>query len=331
MIRNSINKCYIRYGGRPCELVLEANNEYYLASSYQISKALNSVYSDKNIHVINQNLNVNRIQQNINKIVSLDYDGIGFNLIICPVKEQWVTMVGIENDDGDHPSKIMSGAFMLGETEVTQELFGSVMGFNYSKFKDLPDSAKRPIEQISFYDCLVFCNKLSEALGLEPHYKISDIVYDKSPREKSIVKAKFSESINKKGFRLPQETEWQVAARARGSDEGRYAGAEREDDLPKVAWYDDGNKSAELQTHPVAQKKPNGWGFYDMSGNVRECCYDAFEYEGLPNESTIPVNDCVTRGGGYTSDSKLLTTYERLNWKFGYASNIGLRIAVSLT
>ena len=76
----------------------------------------------------------------------------------------------------------------------------------------------------------------------------------------------FNENAN--GYRLPTVEEWQYAAK--GGQEFRYSGS---DNLDEVGWYYDNSGS---KTHPVAQKKPNDYGLYDMSGNVGEWCWDSY-------------------------------------------------------
>ena len=74
-------------------------------------------------------------------------------------------------------------------------------------------------------------------------------------------------NFNGDGYRLPTVEEWQYAER--GGENYKYSGS---DNLDEVGWYD---KNSGKKTHPVAQKKPNGYGLYDMSGNVREWCWDS--------------------------------------------------------
>ena len=124
------------------------------------------------------------------------------------------------------------------------------MGTNPSEFK----GDNLPVERVSWYEAIKFCNVLSKKMGLTPVYTING--------------NNVSQNTSANGFRLPAVEEWLYAAK--GGENYAYAGSNKIDD---VAWYDNnsGNK-----THPVAQKKPNGYGLYDMSGNVREWCWDVY-------------------------------------------------------
>jgi len=192
--------------------------------------------------------------------------------------------------------------FYLGRYEVTQKDWIEVMGSNPSQF--IGDNL--PAETVNWYDCVEYCNKRSIKEGLKPYYNI-----DKNKKDpdntNDIDDIKWTITINAEanGYRLPTEVEWEYAAGGgQMSRSYTYSGG---NDVNEVAWYwqNSGDKiltgawswpvleKNHNKTKPVGGKKPNELGLYDMSGNVREWCWDWFESSGTEPKGRI------WKGGGW--------------------------------
>ncbi len=160
--------------------------------------------------------------------------------------------------------------YKMGKTEVTQAQWEAVMGKNPSRFK----GADNPVENVSWNDCQEFLKELNAL----PAVKESGLV-----------------------FRLPTEEEWKYACRA-GST-GDYCkladGTEiTESTLGEVAWY---LGTSNRKVHPVGQKKPNAFGFYDMHGNVWEWCEDLDQSDSSDHVDRGGSSFRVYRGGCWSA------------------------------
>jgi formylglycine-generating enzyme required for sulfatase activity len=175
-----------------------------------------------------------------------------------------------------------------------------------------------PVETVSWFDAVRFCNALSAKLGLAAAYTIGE-------GEAPAVTCDFSAS----GFRLPTEAEWEYAARS-GGDAFVYAGS---DDCEEVGWYDD---NSDGQAQPVGGKAATRWGLYDLTGNVWEWCWD--RSGDYPSEtSTDPLGedygpDRVYRGGSWYDDAYSARAAYRFGHRPGYRDDLlGLRLARTIT
>jgi len=221
-------------------------------------------------------LNTKNFSNKISDIVVKNDKSIAFNMIYCGVGK--LTMGGIPSFAG-HPNpkrdEVIDRPFLLGETEVTQELYELVMGYNPSHFKDAYNTSQRPVDSVTWYDAIKFCDLLSDLMGRDKYYRISGEIYAKDKNGNILKNIERINDIrinkNANGFRLPYEKEWEYAAKA--GTENKWSGTNDESQLGEYAWYVD---NSNYRTHIVATKKPNEWGFYDMSGNVQEWCWNAF-------------------------------------------------------
>lgn len=201
---------------------------------------------------------------------------------------------GLANEKPAHDVDV--DGFWIGCYPVTQQQWKTVMGNNPSHFVKTPE---HPVEQISWDDAQRFLIRMNASVK------------------------------NGTLFHLPNEKQWEYAARSRGKHE-LFAGGQ---DIDDVAWY---KENSNHSTQTVGVKQPNGIGLFDMCGNVMEWCEDIFDDEAYKKVSrSMPGAfshgmERVVRGGAYNLEARRCRTTARRRMSQGLKYvNLGLRIVMS--
>ena len=237
---------------------------------------------------------------------------------------------GRVSDENQHTVTLTDSLYVC-RHEVRQAEWDSVMGWNESTFQG-PD---RPVEQVTWFDAVKFCNNLSSRDGYTPVYAITGVAFTGNHIRDAAVQLNASAN----GYRLLTEAEWEYACRATSTTafcDGGVTNVSTTDCLPPdlnldpVGWYC-GNASN--RTHDVGGKGANRWGLKDMHGNVQEWCWDWWAASYLSGSLSDPVGPDsgqyrILRGGSYLSyalNGRSAVRIGNVPWRRSF--NIGLRVA----
>ncbi|MEU4238586.1 formylglycine-generating enzyme family protein [Actinoplanes sp. NPDC026619] len=187
--------------------------------------------------------------------------------------------------------------YLLARAPVTQREYAEVTG-------ERPSAAageNRPVESVSWWDAVRFCNARSEQDDLEPTYRLAGDTIEWNPAAA--------------GYRLPTEAEWEYACRA-GTSGPRYG------PLDEIAWY---RANAGEHLHDVAGKQPNAWGLHDMLGNVWDWCWDLYDPEVYGTYRSL-------RGGGWFDEHwSCRASVRRRSHPSLTLDDVGFRLARTIT
>jgi formylglycine-generating enzyme required for sulfatase activity len=214
----------------------------------------------------------------------------GIEMIFVPAGE---FIMGSDKAGSDEAPahKVQLTAFLMDKFEVTQEMFAKVQLPNPSHWQD---NSRKPVERVRWRDAKQYCNERSALEGLKPCYNEKTSEWDCD--------------YGSDGYRLPTEAEWEYACRAGATGPYDFG---QPDKLRQFAWFADNGSE---KTHVVGEKKPNGWGFFDLYGNVAEWCEDVYSpayYKESPAVNppgpANPGKDLkrVMRGGSWKSSADM--------------------------
>ena len=208
--------------------------------------------------------------------------------------------------------QVTLSSFSMSRYEVTQKEYQEVMGTNPSYFK----GDNLPVEMVTWFDAIEYCNKRSENEGLMPVYKITRRTSQFSFKEGYPITV--TANWNANGYRLPTEAEWEYACRAGTTtpfNTGNYITTNQANYDGNYPYNNNAKGEHRERTTPVGTFAANTWGLHDMHGNVAEWCWDWYG-NYASGAQTDPMGAIsgyhrVVRGGSWISDGQFLRSANR--------------------
>lgn len=246
-----------------------------------------------------------------------------------------------------HNISIVSG-FYMAVNEISRSQYTAVTGLSDPSSAMFSSGSSDPVQNVSWFDALVFCNTLSLLEGLIPVYSISGSTdpadwgsvptSTNSPGYSNWIAVSADQQAG--GYRLPTEMEWMWAAMGGLQDAGfsgngtnttgylkQFAGHNGPAVLEDFAWYATNSGST---SHPSGQKTANELGIFDLSGNIYEWCQDWYEtWSGAYTNYSGPATGTrkIMRGGSWFSAADTCALgFRNFQYPWMRAINIGLRV-----
>jgi len=283
-----------------------------LMLGHQGKAVVDTLYVSKEGYHTDRSLVIAYNVADISYLVPLpDADSIPSGLVHIPEGE--FVMGSMHGDPDETPiRRVHLSSFYMDTVEVTQGEYESILGV--TPWNTVDSTAREdkgenyPAWGVNWFDAVFFCNAKSKAHGRDTVYTWSAL---EGTAGDGCILTGVEIHLNRRGFRLPTEAEWEYACRA-GST-AKFMWGSTLEPVDKYAWYQD---NSGWHAHEVGEKKPNWFGLYDIIGNVYEWTNDAGDRNYDPAQTKNPMDtrsspSKVIRGAGYSSPPQLLRTSDR--------------------